>query len=86
MRDGPAPATSVKRSGQKQKKWTATMREYTASLLRAGAAITLLVPFAAEAQELSAAARVHVVGTESVRRYVTVAHECGLAALAELSP
>ena len=28
----------------------------------------------------------YVVGTESVRRYLTVAHECGLAALAELEP
>jgi metallo-beta-lactamase class B len=28
----------------------------------------------------------YVVGTDSVRRYLTVAHECGLAALAELEP
>ncbi len=28
----------------------------------------------------------YVVGTESVRRYLTVAHECGLAALAEVQP
>jgi metallo-beta-lactamase class B len=28
----------------------------------------------------------YVVGTDSVRRYLTVAHECGLAALAELRP
>jgi metallo-beta-lactamase class B len=28
----------------------------------------------------------YVVGTDSVRRYLTVAHECGLAALAQLEP